>query len=566
MTQPLPANYTVGWQPEQPRVSTETGEAPQKHQKVATETILVVEDDLDCLELLTKILTAEGYRVRPADSGKLALASLAICSPHLILADLRMPVMDGFELCRRLKQHKQSAAIPLIFISSSSDTEARVHGLSLGAVDFLSKPIQRDELLARVRTHLELSRLRGDLEAEVTRRTAELSAALAQLQREIAERRATEQALRESEERFRNMADTAPVLIWVAGPDKLCTFFNKGWLNFTGRTMEEESGYGWADVVHPEDRDRCVSTYDAAFGDCRPFRMEYRLRRSDGDYRWVLNNGVPRIEAGRFLGYVGTCIDITDLHRANEEAMSRERIESLRLLAGGIAHDFTNLMTNILALADLAAAEIDPGSQAGEDVRNIRITTMQAVDMAHELMIYAGQDKGSFEQLNLSRLVEDMTEIVRPSVSKRVVLRRDLPKNLPPIWANPTHMRQIVINLIINASEAMGDRSGAISIRTSGVRDDQPSAARSGVQNGPHLRLEVSDEGCGMTNEQRSRIFDPLFTTKGVGHGLGLAVVQQIVQSHGGVIDVSSEPDRGTTVEILLPCVHSHTESHPAHG
>jgi PAS domain S-box-containing protein len=533
------------------------------------ETILVVEDESTCLELLTEILTAEGYRVCPADSAKLALASIAASSPHLILADVRMPVMGGFEFCRRLKGRKESAAIPLIFISASSDTDARVQGLALGAVDFLSKPFQREELLARVRTHLELSRLRGNLEAEVTRRTADLRSALVQLKREIAERTMAEQALRESEERFRNLADTAPVLIWLSGPDKLCTFFNKSWLNFTGRTMEQVVGDGWTEAVHSEDLDHCVSTYHAAFDDRRPFRMEYRLRRSDGEYRWVINEGVPRIEpGGRFLGYVGSCIDITDVRQAKEEALSRERVESLRVLAGGIAHDFTNLMTNILASADLAEAEIDPVSPTGEDIRNIRIAAKQAVDMARELMMYAGQDKGNFEQVDLSQLVEDMAEIVKPSISKRVVLRRDLQRNLPQVWANPTHIRQIVMNLIINAAEAMGDRSGAIYIRTSRVRDGQPAGSKSGrlVQNGPSLRLEVSDEGCGMTNEEQARIFDPLFTTKGVGHGLGLAVVQEIVHSHDGVINVTSAPGHGTTFEILLPCVQSRTVNAAAHA
>jgi PAS domain S-box-containing protein len=533
------------------------------------ETILVVEDEQASLELLAEILTAEGYRVRPADSGKLAFASLAAGSPDLILADVRMPVMDGFEFCRRLKSRKESAAIPLIFISASSDTTARVRGLALGAVDFLSKPLQKEELLARVRTHLELSRLRGNLEAEVTRRTADLHSALVQLKREVAERAMAEQALRESEERFRNMADTAPVLIWVSGPDKLCTFLNKSWLNFTGRTMEQEVGDGWAETVHPDDLDRCISTYRAAFDDRRPFRMEYRLRRSDGEYRWVIDEGAPRIEpGGRFLGYVGSCIDVTDVRQAKEEALGRERVESLRVLAGGIAHDFTNLMTNVLASADLAEAEIEAGSPAGEDVRNIRMAAMQAVDMARELMMYAGQDKGNFERIDLSRLVKDMTEIVRPSISKRAVLTCDLPEDLPPIWGNPTHIRQIVMNLIINASEAVNDRSGAIHVRTSRVRDVQPAGSKSGpaVQNGPRVRLEVSDEGCGMTNEQRSRIFDPLFTTKGVGHGLGLAVVQEIVHSHGGVINVTSAPGQGTTFEILLPCVQSHTENLADHA
>jgi PAS domain S-box-containing protein len=144
---------------------------------------------------------------------------------------------------------------------------------------------------------------------------------------DVTERREAEERLRESEERFRNMADTAPVMIWMAGPDKLCTFFNKFWLDFTGRTMEQELGNGWAKSVHPDDLDRCITTYVASFEVRRSFRMEYRLRRVDGEYRWILDDGAPRFtNAGIFAGYVGSCIDITDRRRAEEE---RQKFVSL---------------------------------------------------------------------------------------------------------------------------------------------------------------------------------------------------------------------------------------------
>jgi PAS domain S-box-containing protein len=122
-----------------------------------------------------------------------------------------------------------------------------------------------------------------------------------------------EAKLRESEERFRTVADTAPLMIWMAGLDKLCIFFNKPWLEFTGRTMEQELGNGWADGVHPDDLDRCLTTYISSFDARRSFQMEYRLRRADGEYRWVLDNGTPRHHEGEFAGYIGSCIDITEV-------------------------------------------------------------------------------------------------------------------------------------------------------------------------------------------------------------------------------------------------------------
>jgi PAS domain S-box-containing protein len=261
-------------------------------------TILAVDDESESLKLLTDILEAEGYRVRCANSGQLALASVKAWLPDLILLDTRMSGIDGFEVCRQLKAWERIRDVPLIFISAARDVEDRVAGLALGAVDYVTKPFQRGELLARVRTHLELGRLRADLEKQVSQRTTEL--------------RATIERLRESEERFRNMADTAPVMIWVSGPDKLCTFFNQVWLKFTGSTMQDLLGNGWSSRLHPDDRDICVANYSAAFDARRSYQRECRVRRVDGEYRWLLVSGTPRFESGGvFRGYIGSCLDIT---------------------------------------------------------------------------------------------------------------------------------------------------------------------------------------------------------------------------------------------------------------
>jgi DNA-binding response OmpR family regulator len=197
--------------------------------------ILVVDDEADTLSLLQGILAAEGYDVRSANSGRLALASLDAWLPALILLDIRMKDMDGFEVLHRLKAGEKSRNVPVMFISAASEVEERVKGLTLGAVDYVSKPFQREELLVRVRTHLDLARLRQKLEMEVSQRTTELSN--------------TVDRLRESEDRFRNMADTAPVMIWVSGTDKQRNFFNKTWLTFTAAVWRKNGQ--WLDKKGP---------------------------------------------------------------------------------------------------------------------------------------------------------------------------------------------------------------------------------------------------------------------------------------------------------------------------
>ncbi len=185
----------------------------ERHSLNSKGIILAVDDTSESLRILTEILVSQGYDVRPADSGELALASIEATQPELILLDIRMPGMDGFEVCRRLKGRSESHRIPVIFLSGVTDTKDRVEGLRLGAVDFISKPFEQEELLARIRTHLELSRLRASLEEMVAERTAHLNAANQRLRLELGERLRAEWALRESEERFRSMADNAPVVI-----------------------------------------------------------------------------------------------------------------------------------------------------------------------------------------------------------------------------------------------------------------------------------------------------------------------------------------------------------------
>jgi two-component system, cell cycle sensor histidine kinase and response regulator CckA len=375
---------------------------------------------------------------------------------------------------------------------------------------------------------------------------------------DITERQRAEAAmLRESEERFRNMADTAPVMIWVAGPDKLCTFFNKSWLEFTGRTMEEEMGNGWTENVHPDDLDRCVGTYSAAFDASRSFQMEYRLRRADGEYRWILDDGVPRIApGGAVAGYIGSCIDITDVKHTLEAALASQKLETVGQLASGIAHDFNNLLGGILASAELGLAEHREGSSPEEELQRIRTAAIRGGEIVRQLMIYGGNESPAFEPVDVSYLVEEMLHLLKISISKHAILEIDLGEDLPAVNANPAQIRQVVMNLVTNASEAIGERDGVIRVTTSKVSIGLEGRAMGAafLPAGDYFKLEVTDMGSGMTPEVQTRIFDPFFTTKFTGRGLGLATVLGIVRGHGGAVNVVSSLGHGTRFEVLLPC------------
>ncbi len=370
-------------------------------------------------------------------------------------------------------------------------------------------------------------------------------------------RRRADARLRESEERFANVADAAPVLIWVAGPDKGCTFFNKSWLEFTGRPLEQELGNGWAAGVHPDDLDSCLNAYTSSFDARRTFQVEYRLRRADGEYRWLLDHGVPRIDtAGVFLGYIGSCIDITEFKNKMEEDLTRQKLETVGQLAEGIVHDFNNLLGGILANAELALAGLDTGSKPAEELHRIRDAGLRGAEIARQLMIYAGREEEVLEAVSISGIVEDMIDLLKVSVSKHATLETSFGKDLPLVRTDPSQIRQLVMNLISNASEAIGDRDGTIRVATRKVTVEPGASVREAdrLPAGDYVQVEVTDTGRGMTPEVRARIFDPFFTTKSTGsHGHGLMVVQRIVERLHGAVRVSSAPGKGSSFLIYLP-------------
>ena len=308
--------------------------------------------------------------------------------------------------------------------------------------------------------------------------------------------------------------------------------------------MQQALGNGWMECVHPDDVNRCLDAYSSAFSARRSFQVEARLRRADGEYRWVLCSAVPRsVPDETFAGHIGSCIDITDLKRTQEEALARQKLESLGVLANGIAHDFNNLLASILAEAEVVQADLAGGLSPDEEIARIKTVAIRGAEIVRELMIYAGKDQDSVvEPVNLPRLTAEMLELMKVSISKHAALKINLDKDLPAVWGSAPQIRQVLMNLVINASEAIGDREGVIQVTTSRV------PARD------YVRLEVSDNGCGMTEEAKAKIFDPFYTTKFVGRGLGLAVVQGLVRAHGGVINVVSAPGQGATFQVLLPC------------
>jgi PAS domain S-box-containing protein len=357
------------------------------------------------------------------------------------------------------------------------------------------------------------------------------------------------------EEQFRRMAEAAPMMICASGPDRLATYFNNSWLTFTGRRLEQELGYGWTEGLHPDDRERTLAGYEASTTARRNCHLEYRLRRADGEYRWITCSGAPWwLADATFAGYLACGVDTTDLRRAREQAFDEQKLESMRILAGGIAHDLCSVLGVVQAQAEEIETEFAGGASPVEAIARLRNVANCAAEIVRELMIYSAEDQTTLECVDVSQLIEEMLTLFKVSISKRATLRTDLGNDLPPILGNKTQIRQVVMNLVINASEAIAEGPGTIRITTSKTKmPTNPGARSPAPENGEYVRIEIADTGGGMTDETRSRIFERSFTTKSGARGMGLAAVGGIVRAHGGLVRVASAPGQGTTFDVLLP-------------
>src|SRR5579862_7289180 len=376
------------------------------------------------------------------------------------------------------------------------------------------------------------------------------------LYRDITDRKRTEERLRESEARFQAMADTAPVMIWMTGTDGVCNYFNKPWLDFTGRTMEQEVGTGWIDGVHPDDVQGIFDHYLPHFHAREPFRMEYRLRRADGEYRWVIESGIPRYTSGgEFAGYIGSNIDITDRKRAEEERERLRQFESdlarinrvsmMGELAASLAHEIKQPVTAALLNAKTCTQWLnreEPNlTEASNAASRMVANTERTAQIIERVRSLYSRDSSKRELLDVNDIIREMIILLQERANRTSVsMRSELSSNFPQIMVDRVQLQQVLVNLMLNGIEAMKDRGGELII-TSKPND-----------NG-QLLISVIDKGIGINPDQTEKVFDAFYTTKPHGTGMGLSICRRIIESHGGRVWVNSNPGHGTKFEFTLP-------------
>jgi PAS domain S-box-containing protein len=384
---------------------------------------------------------------------------------------------------------------------------------------------------------------------------------------DVTDREVALTALRESEARFRALGEASPIGIFLADANGHCTYANPRLQEIWELREATLFTRGFASRVHAED----IALADAWLGlrqSGEDFRGEFRIVLDDAVERWVLaHSAAIRDEAGTIIGRVGTVDDITDARRAEaarllleQKMLHAQKLESLEVLAGGIAHDFNNLLVGVLGNASLALLDLEHDSPAYAPVVDIERAAQRASDLTRQMLAYSGRGQFIVEPIDISELVAEMGSLLRTVLSKQAVIDFELTEPLPLIEADATQIRQVVMNLITNASDALGDKGGSIRVRTGLQRLDAADADMSflgdPVPPGDYVFVEVTDTGEGMTRETLARIFEPFFTTKFTGRGLGLAATLGIVRGHRGGIRIRSAPQQGSTFHIVLPVAH----------
>ena len=525
--------------------------------------ILIIDDDCNNLAIMTNFLQEFPFTILSAEDGEAGVERARYAQPDLILLDIMMPGIDGYETCRRLKAQAGTEQIPVICMTALAETEHKLKGFDAGIVDYITKPFQREEVLARVGVHLRLRKLalelqaaRDCLEERVVERTRQLEDANRELVKEIAERKLTEEALRASERKFHAIFDHSFQLMGLMTPN--------GVLLESNRTSLEFSGLGESALIdklfweHPwwsynaELKSRLHEAVSkAAAGELVRFEVTHRAA-DDSLHYFDFSIKPVRDERGEVVLLIPEGRDITDRKKLGEQLRQSQKMEALGTLAGGIAHDFNNILTVIIGFGNILGMQLGEDHPLYQYLTDMLAASARAANLTKSLLSFSRKQVIEPGPERLNDIVKRVDKFLLRIIGEDIEFKTLLAADDLLINVDGSQIEQVLMNLVTNARDAM-PHGGRLLIQTERVEVREPLPGLL-LEPGEYALLSVSDTGSGFDESTRQRIFEPFFTTKelGKGTGLGLSIVYGIVQQHNGEISVYSEPGGGTTFKVYL--------------
>jgi PAS domain S-box-containing protein len=522
--------------------------------------VLIIDDEPVDREIFKQYLDADRPRAflyAEAETGRDGLRRRRDFNPDCVLLDLNLPDLDGLKMIRLLREGRDTLPCAVVMLTGAGNEEVAVEAMKLGVMDYVVKgPASAYALSTIVLSAVQRFRFLQEI--------AEQRVALEQRNLEL---EAIRLELFDEKERYRILAETIPQLVWTADSNGCVHYANQRLLEFNGEANTKL--WPLESLVHPDDRTGLRDKWNEAVRSGCPFESDLRLRRArDQNWRWHLMRAAPiRAADGGPVRWFGTFTDIEDQKRAEEALRQREKLDSIGLLAGGIAHDFNNLLAGIMGGASFARDSLEQGHSAYPMLEIVLRSSERAAHLTQQLLAYAGKVEVCLTPADISHVARDACEPLRASIPQNIRLTVETVDDIPLVETNEGHLQEVIVNLVMNAVEAIGEDDGIVTIRTAmelvggGFSDSRISDSRELQSNvlgyelpaGQYGLIEVSDSGPGMDDRMQTRIFDPFFTTKFMGRGLGLAVVQGIVRSLGGGIRMSSTAGSGSAFQILLP-------------
>jgi len=511
--------------------------------------VLIVDDDIRMCDSMAALFSDQDYVLKTCNSGKSALGHLSRDDFDLVLLDMVIPDIDGYQIMDHINQKNLDTLV--IVITGHVSTESAIGALRRGAYDYIRKPFEPEELLLTVKNGLDHKKLQREHEV-------------------------INNKLLLTEKRYRFLVQNSPDIIYTLDDQGNFTFISNAVEQLLNFTIEQLVGRHYSLIVHEEDLEKARWFFaERRTGDRAASGIEMRLKVSNGNSQFepsktkyltieLKSNGVydkPATEKDKnFLGTHGVARDINDRKQLEAQLHHAQRMEALGTLAGGVAHDFNNLMMGILGNISLILFGTDPSHPHFEKLKNIENMIQSCSKLTNQLLGYARKGKYEVKPINLNHVVKESSETFGRA-RKEIEIHTKLAEDLAAVEMDEAQIQQVLMNLYVNAADAM-PKGGQLSLKTANVTHKDIKDTSYEIEPGNYVMLKVTDSGVGMDAKTMEHIFDPFFTTKerGRGTGLGLASVYGIIKGHGGHIEVESQKGLETSFYIYVPASDKTTQ------